>query len=47
LRGRDCLASIRAWSYRDDLTLILNVLLDIRASVQRILDGQGEEEEGS
>ena len=40
----------------DDLTLILNVLLDIRASVQRILepleeeedgDGQREEEEGS
>ena len=40
----------------DDLTLILNVLLDIRASVQRILElleeeeegnGQGEEEEGS
>lgn len=40
----------------DDLTLILNVLLDIRASVQRILelleeeedgDGQGEEEKGS
>ena len=40
----------------DDLTLILNVLLDIRASVQRILelleeeedgDGQGEEEEDS
>ena len=40
----------------DDLTLILSVLLDSRASVQRILelleeeedsDGQGEEEEGS
>jgi hypothetical protein len=40
----------------DDLTLILNVLLDIRASVQRILelledeeegDGQGEKEEDS
>jgi hypothetical protein len=39
----------------DDLTPILNVLLDIRASVQRILelleeeedgDGQGDEEEG-
>ena len=39
----------------DDLTLILSVLLDIRAGVQAILelleeeedDGQGEEEEGS
>jgi hypothetical protein len=40
----------------DDLTLILSVLLDIRASVQAILelleeeengDGEGEEEEGS
>jgi hypothetical protein len=40
----------------DDLTLMLNVLLDIRASVQRILelleeeedgDEQGEEEEDS
>ena len=40
----------------DDLTLILSVLLDIRASVQAILelleeeedgDGQGDEEEGS
>jgi hypothetical protein len=39
----------------DDLTLILSVLLDIRAGVQAILelleeeedDGQGEEEEDS
>jgi hypothetical protein len=39
----------------DDLTLILSVLLDIRANVQAILelleeeeaDGQGDEEEGS
>ena len=40
----------------DDSTLILNVLLDIRAGVQQILelleeeedgDGQGEEEEDS
>ena len=40
----------------DDLTLILNVLLDIRANVQAILelleeeedgDGQGDDEEGS
>jgi hypothetical protein len=39
----------------DDLTLILSVLLDIRANVQAILklleeeedgDGQGDEEEG-